>query len=1024
MPTAFNQLTLSKSPNEKHKIKLRDVYPFASNDDLENEQDTWKTHRVGSTYRQSGRRAGHAFHNFTQENDERDLDRDRPRDQYLNVREFMKTHPNEKLMDPQHHADARFRLEVTEDYIKKGQFGKDGGDEDDSDKKDGKKDDKKGSTGQNDSKNENKDGSADASKDSEGDKEDKGKEPTPEEKHEAQLAQEILEEIRYMSSLQDNDGKSHAPIPEQQLETRIDEADQFGPDNWIPRSASLIRLTGKHPLNAQPQETELYEAGLITPTRLHYVRNHGSVPHLDWKTHTLQVFSDPPGLLQENEYNMDQIAAMQWINIPVTIACDGNRRKEVNLVQRSKGFNWGSGGISCVFWKGVLVRDLLLQSGVAGKPKAEQWHVHFEGAEDLHEDKYATSISFDYIMDPLNDVMLAYEMNDRPLHPDHGYPIRLIVPGWVGGRMVKWLKKIWISKKESTNYHHLYDNRVLPSFITENDSALAQAFWHHPDTRCNEQSLQSIICEPAQGELIDVSKVNDTYRIAGFAMAGGGNRVQRVEISIDGGTTWLYCFRRYPDKPVRHEKKYWTWCHWHRDVPIRSLLNSPEVIVRAWDVYKNVQPEHLTFNIMGMMNNCWYRVKFELFSKEKIGLFCRHPVEAVGDGGWMKPSAEQHAASNAQDKGSPGKQFTSEEVEKHNKEDDAWIVINNKVYDVTSVLSWHPGGKHAILAHAGMVHMETTSEYSAIHDDYANKKAEEVCVGSLSDKAIKALKDDAERLEKEKKAGVNKRKDFALQEHQWTAVKLIERKEISNDTRVYKFALPQPAKLGLPVGKHVQVGIHFQDKMVIRSYTPVSPVLPSEEDGTLSLLIKTYFPDDSKDAKFPPGGTASNYLDMLEQGEEIDIKGPQGEIEYQGRGKFIIEGKERSFKRITMVAGGSGITPHYQLVHAIVKDTEDDTKINLLYGNKSIDDVLMLEDLQKLEKQGNGKFKLWNVLSHPPQKWTQGSGHIDEDDIKQHGFEPSNDSVALLCGPPPMTDSASKILKEWGYKDDENLFGF
>lgn len=88
----------------------------------------------------------------------------------------------------------------------------------------------------------------------------------------------------------------------------------------------------------------------------------------------------------------------------------------------------------------------------------------------------------------------------------------------------------------------------------------------------------------------------------------------------------------------------------------------------------------------------------------------------------MKPSADVQIQAAKQETGAPQKQFTREEIEKHNTEGDCWIVIDGKVYDATSVLSWHPGGKKPVLAHAGCVHRATTEEYNSIHDDYAMQK--------------------------------------------------------------------------------------------------------------------------------------------------------------------------------------------------------------------------------------------------------------------------------------------------------------
>lgn len=126
------------------------------------------------------------------------------------------------------------------------------------------------------------------------------------------------------------------------------------------------------------------------------------------------------------------------------------------------------------------------------------------------------------------------------------------------------------------------------------------------------------------------------------------------------------------------------------------------------------------------MNNCWYEVKPEIIEsadEEEAYLLSRHPVEpGNGTNGWMEPSTEEKMAEIKRKASAPQKQFTRQEIEKHHEEDDCWIIIDGNVYDVTSVLSWHPGGKGPIMAHAGAVHMDTTDEFMSIHDDYAQSK--------------------------------------------------------------------------------------------------------------------------------------------------------------------------------------------------------------------------------------------------------------------------------------------------------------
>lgn len=116
---------------------------------------------------------------------------------------------------------------------------------------------------------------------------------------------------------------------------------------------------------------------------------------------------------------------------------------------------------------------------------------------------------------------------------------------------------------------------MLPAFVTEKDGKFAEALFTNPDTACNEQNLNSVIVKPAHGEKIALTdaRKGKTYRIEGYAYDGGGHQVQRVEVSLDDGETWLYCIRKFPDAPIRHGNKFWTWLHWHVDIEITHLLD-------------------------------------------------------------------------------------------------------------------------------------------------------------------------------------------------------------------------------------------------------------------------------------------------------------------------------------------------------------------------------------------------------------------------------------------------------------------
>ena len=840
------------------------------------------------------------------------------------------------------------------------------------------------------------------------------------------LLRSLQHEKNYIKSLEQNDGKQTSPQKHNRTETSIDEQDQFSPDNWLPRSSDLIRLTGKHPLNAEAHLSHLFDAGLVTPNELHYVRNHGAVPRLIWEEHRIDIQNGKVSLSMEQLKN-----EFESINIQVALACDGNRRKELNMIKRSKGFNWGAGATGCAFWKGPLLRDVLQFCGLPEHdlPESHRYWIHFEGADQPSEGPYQTSIPFPYAMDPTNDVILAHEMNDVPLPPDHGYPVRLMIPGYVGGRCIKWVHKIWISDKENDSYYHIWDNRVLPSFITEKDGEFAEVGFNHPDTACNEQNLNSVIVHPQQGERIALTeaKTGNTYRIKGYAYDGGGHEVQRVEVSLDEGKTWLYCIREFPGYPIRHGTKFWTWLHWYIDVEISHMLRASSISVRCFNVFKNTQPKEPSWNLMGMMNNCWYVVKPEIVAgddKDKLAsILFRHPVEpGTADGGWMRPSVENQIAQVKQQAGTPQKRFTRQEIEKHDKEDDCWIVIDGKVYDATSVLAWHPGGKAAITAHAGFVHQETSNEFASIHDGFAYQKLKDCALGIVSDKAMQYIKKNAEAAAKDAANNANKDTHVSLEKHRWVPVKLIDRKSISEDTRTYTFHLPDSATLlGLGTCQHVQLGFHMLDRMLIRSYTPTRPLLPlpssadektgiddknhtSQHDGggTFDLTVKTYFPTSSQ-----PGGAMSNILDTLPLGEEIEIRGPTGEIVYNGNGRFVIEGQERTFRKVSLVLGGSGITPGYALIARVLLTDGDDTQIRVVDANKTETDILLKESLDGFEKDGKGQLEVCHVLSHPSDGWEGKKGHVDEGIIKEALFPPEDGAVVFLCGPPGMIQKAA-----------------
>lgn len=241
------------------------------------------------------------------------------------------------------------------------------------------------------------------------------------------------------------------------MELPCDHRDIGTPDDWIPRDGRMVRLTGRHPFNSEPILKELTkhnpENPFLLPANLHIIRNHGTVPKLEWDTHTLSI--EGPLVPHPMQLTMDQLTTeFPTTEFPVTISCCGNRRKEMNMIKQTIGFNWGSAAAGTNVYKGVLLRDLLKSVGItAESPDVGNMHVEFIGNEDLgnkcegpgpfpdepwgEKVKYATSLPLSKCLDPTDEVMVAFMANGQRLHPDRGYPIRLLIPGYIGGRMIK-----------------------------------------------------------------------------------------------------------------------------------------------------------------------------------------------------------------------------------------------------------------------------------------------------------------------------------------------------------------------------------------------------------------------------------------------------------------------------------------------------------------------------------------------------------------------------------------------------------
>jgi len=724
---------------------------------------------------------------------------------------------------------------------------------------------------------------------------------------------------------------------------------------------------------------------------------------------------------------MDELASMTPRELPVTLVCAGNRRKEQNMIRQTIGFNWGPSGVSTNVWKGVMLRDLLLQAGVTEKNMRDK-HVEFIGYEDLpnkvgpgpFEDepwgktvKYGTSLPLGRAMNPAYDLLIAYEANGERLQPDHGFPVRLIIPGYIGGRMIKWLAQINVIPHETKNHYHYHDNRILPPHITAEES-LTGKWWYKPEYIFNELNINSVIAYPDHNQMIPIaSNLGNTMEMTGYAYTGGGRKITRLEVSTDEGVNWNLATLDIKEKP-NDFGMYWCWSWWTYKIPFVDLYGIKELWCRAWDESNNTQPNDPTWNLMGMGNNQVFRIRVKM-TKAADGqraFHFEHPTQpGQQTGGWMttlagKPRsagygllfdplapAEERVPADAPvpvkaEKG--GKVFTMEEIAKHNTEHDCWIIVNDKVYDCTDYMDLHPGGIDSILINGGA---DSTEDFVAIHSSKATKMLEKFYIGDLDKASIQTVAYHEEELVDDKG---NK---LALDPKRKKAFVLQNKIVLSHDSFLLDFALPTPQHiLGLPTGKHIFLSGIVNGETVMRRYTPISS---NYDVGCVKFVIKSYRPN----ARFPNGGKFSQYLDSLKVGDTVDMRGPVGEFEYIANGTFVRDGEDKYATCFNMIAGGTGITPVMQVAAEILRNPQDTTRISLIFACREANDLLMRSVLDEWADHFPDKFKVHYILSDAwPKDWQYSTGFVSKGLFEKYLFPANHACYNLMCGPPIMLE--------------------
>ncbi len=347
-------------------------------------------------------------------------------------------------------------------------------------------------------------------------------------------------------------------------------------------------LRSTDPLNAEPPLARLRQ-NFITTAQNFYIRSHGPIPRLHEKEPIrIGGLVEHPSACTAAELT----ARFAPCTVMAVLQCAGNRRGDLQATGKTSGDPWSAGAIGNAEWSGVRLADVLAAAGV--QPAAK--HVLMEAHDDARTEdgccRYGASIPLDRVNS--GDVLLATHMNREPLAPEHGAPLRVIVPGYAGVRSVKWLASITLGENPSQNHFQQRDYKLFPPDVTQKT-----ADWDSVPP-INEMPVNAAICTPEDGARLQAGPVE----VRGYAVAGD-RAVMRAEVSADGGAHWHQA-------SLSHEGGKWAWTFWSLvlDLPAGEHI----LAVRAWDEAGQTQPSNPkdVWNFRGYLCTSWHRVRLTL----------------------------------------------------------------------------------------------------------------------------------------------------------------------------------------------------------------------------------------------------------------------------------------------------------------------------------------------------------------------------------------------------------------------------
>ncbi|MBT8159988.1 MULTISPECIES: sulfite oxidase [Arthrobacter] len=311
----------------------------------------------------------------------------------------------------------------------------------------------------------------------------------------------------------------------------------------------------------------------ITPVGMHYLLVHFDVPHIDpvsWRLNIGGLVDHP------HEYTLHDLQHRERRTYAVTMECAGNGRSRME--PRPVSQPWDQGGVGTAEWTGTPLAPLLLDAGVSPDAVELVFTGADRGIQGGVEQQYARGLSVADAMS--DDVLLAYEVNGQALPPQHGYPVRLLVPGWYGMTSVKWLRSVEAIDHGFDGYQQLRSYRYSQS---PDD----------PGEPVQRIKVRSLMAPPGIPDFFTRQRTVDAgpVQLSGRAWSGNGT-IETVEVCVDG--VWEQAQLQAPAGPYAWRGWTFTWI---------ATPGTHELACRATDSMGGTQPDAPEWNYLGMGNN-------------------------------------------------------------------------------------------------------------------------------------------------------------------------------------------------------------------------------------------------------------------------------------------------------------------------------------------------------------------------------------------------------------------------------------